>query len=98
MKEFRINGITYYVYEATAIAECDNGDESKRQDVLLVIDTNGIEVDQRVVYGHDMPEAEDDFNDICEDAFAWEIADDDVRCPELGDGNRPWERYVWSVE
>ena len=30
MKEFKICGITYYVYQATAIAECDEGDESKR--------------------------------------------------------------------
>lgn len=98
MKKFKTNGISYYVFDATAIAACDNENEDARQDVLLVVSTNGTETDQRVVFGHDMPETEDDFNDICEDAFAWEIADDDVRCPELGDGNRPWERYVWSVE
>lgn len=96
-KKFVIYGIAYYVYEATAIAECDEGDESKRQNVLLVIDTNGTEVDRHVVFGYDMPETEDDFNAICEDANAWEPADDNVRCPELGDGERPWEKYFWNA-
>lgn len=86
MKKFAIYGIAYYIYEATAIAECDNGDERERQDVLLIIDTNGIEVDRHVVFGYDMPKTEDDFNAICEDANAWESADDSVRCSELGEG------------
>lgn len=97
MKEFKICGITYYVYQATAIAECDEGDESKRQDVLLVIDTNGIEVDARVVFEWEFPETVEDFNDICDDANAWGRADDSVRCPELGDGERPWENYIWNA-
>lgn len=96
MRKFIIDGITYYVYEATAIAECDEGDESNRQDALLVITTDGTEVDQYVVFGYDMPETEDDFNAICEDENAWEPADDSVRCSELGDGERPWEKYIWS--
>lgn len=98
MKKFIVNGVAYYVYPATAIAVCDEEDEGKRQNVLLVISANGTEIDRNVVFGYDMPESEEDFDSICDDFSAWELTSDNVRCPELGDGIRQWENYVWGVE
>ena len=94
MKKMKQFG-NYRVFTCSAIAECDNNDESKRQDALLVIGTDGTETTQYVVFGYDMPESEEGFLDICDDPSAWESADENVRCPELGEGACPWKGYEW---
>lgn len=85
----------YNVFRCSAIAESDNNDESKRQDALLVIGSDGTETTQYVVFGHDMPNDDEGFAEICEDPTAWEGADENVRCPELGTGSCPWKDYEW---
>lgn len=61
------------IENATAIALCDEEDESRRQDVLLVSSTTewGEGVDQ-LVFGWQMPETYEDWRDMCEDSGAWE--------------------------
>lgn len=73
MKFYR-NGIEYTVLNCTAVAACDHGDLSKGQRALVVYADNGTETAKHIVFGWDMPETETDFNDMCEDAGAWEAA------------------------
>lgn len=69
---FYQNGISYTISNVTAIASCDNGNEESRQAALLVIADNGTEKTEDVVFGWMMPEDGEAFNDMCEDASAWE--------------------------
>lgn len=73
MKKFELNGAKYSVIECTAIADCDNNDESKRQEALLVLmrDEDGECRDDSIVFGWNMPETVEDFMDMCEDSYAW---------------------------
>lgn len=70
----------YEIEEITAIAACnldDENPEESRQDALLVTIVNneaGIK-DEFVVFGFEMPEDEEDFENICEDSGAWESYD-----------------------
>ena len=68
---FDIDGISYEITRHTAIAQCDNGDESQRQDALLVVSDNGTETNEYVVFGWDMPEKPEDLDDMAEDINAW---------------------------
>lgn len=72
MKIFNINGTEYAVEICTAICAADGGDESKRQDALLVYSERDGEKFEEVVFGYDMPEAVEAFRDMCEDFAAWE--------------------------
>lgn len=103
MKMFRREDSAYWVYPCTAISRVDDEDlknESARQDALLVISNDGTEVDQHVVFGcWEMPGNEQDFDQILDNWENWEYAgdNDSVRCPELGEGKKPWEKYFWSL-
>ena len=72
MKTFEINGTEYSVETCTAICGADLGDESKRQDALLVSSEDGGEKFEFVVFGWEMPETSEDFSDMCDDSSAWE--------------------------
>ena len=75
----------------TAIADCDNGDESCRQDALLVKSVLGSgERFDRVVFGWPMPKTHDDWNEMKEDSCAWEplAFDHKVRLEEESDRER----------
>lgn len=64
----------YAVEPCTAIALCDDGNESKRQNALLVsCETNGGEAVRHVVFGWNMPETGADFSEMAADPAAWEI-------------------------
>ena len=60
------------VENCTAICAADCGDESKRQDALLVSSERDGEKFQDVVFGYDMPETVEAFLDMCDDYAAWE--------------------------
>lgn len=80
MKKFEIEGIEYICTSATAIAECDNGNEACRQNVIVVdAFCDGINTMSHIVFGYDMdmPETVDEFNEMCEDYGAWEIMTDE---------------------
>ena len=72
MKTFEINGTEYTVESCTAICGSDLGDESKRQDAILVTSENGGEKFEFVVFGWEMPETAEDLSDMCDDSSAWE--------------------------
>lgn len=72
MKTFNINGTEYTVEICTAICGADRGDESKRQDALLVSSERDGEMFNDVVFGCEMPDTEENFLDICADYAAWE--------------------------
>ena len=72
MKTFEINGTEYTVESCTAICGSDLGDESKRQDAILVTSENGGEKFEFVVFGWEMPETAADLSDMCDDSSAWE--------------------------
>lgn len=68
MKTFEINGKAYEIKPCTAICFVELGDESKRQEALLVTCRDS----EYVVFGYDMPETMDGFLSMCEDEYAWE--------------------------
>lgn len=72
MKIFCINGTEYAVEICAAICAADGGDESKRQDALLVYGERDGEKFEEVVFGYDMPETVEAFRDMCADYAAWE--------------------------
>ena len=72
MKTFEINNTEYTMESCTAICGSDLGDESKRQDAILVTSENGGEKSEFVVFGWEMPETSEDFSDMCDDSSAWE--------------------------
>lgn len=99
MKNFEINAIAYAVENCTAICAADCGDESKRQDALLVSSERDGEKFQDVVFGYDMPETVEAFLDMCDDYAAWEtdaaviasVRITEVRpYPGRGDTERGW--------
>ena len=68
----------YTVTEVTAIAVSIGEDtEDKRQNALLLtnIDEDSGEKFEAVVFGYNMPEDEDEFNDIMADYYAWDTYD-----------------------
>lgn len=79
MKMFKLMGFTGgdYVYTCecvSAIAECDNHLEEKRQFALLVICENmdsGEKV-KHVVFGYESPNTIEEFIDMAEEVSAWE--------------------------
>ena len=73
MKTFEINGTEYTVEPCTAICAADAGDESKRQDALLVSCEYNGELFESIVLGYDMPETVEAFRDMCADYAAWEM-------------------------
>ena len=72
MKTFEINNTEYTVESCTAICGSDLGDDSKRQDAILVTSENGGEKSEFVVFGWEMPETAEDLSDMCDDSSAWE--------------------------
>ena len=72
MKQFEINGIEYTIEDCTAICGADCGDESKRQEALLVSSERDGEKFEEVVFGYEMPETEENFLDMCDDSAVWE--------------------------
>lgn len=62
----------YRVTKCTAIAQCDHGDETKRQNALMVESTINGETAEYIVFGWEMPSCGSEFEIICEDASAWE--------------------------
>ena len=72
MKTFEIDGTNYAIELCTAICAADAGDESKRQNALLVSCEYNGELFESIVFGYDMPETEEAFDDICADSSAWE--------------------------
>ena len=78
MKRFTAYGVDYEVYNITAIADCDDCDEAKRQDALRVISkAYGDETGDYVVFGYAMPETDDDFFNMYTDLGAWEPIEDE---------------------
>lgn len=72
MNLFEVNGTEYTIEDCTAICAADCGEESKRQDALLVSSERDGEKFEEVVFGYEMPETEENFRDMCEDYAAWE--------------------------
>lgn len=72
MKQFEIDNTEYTIERCTAICAADCGEESKRQDALLVTSERDGEKFEEVVFGYEMPETEENFLDICENYAAWE--------------------------
>lgn len=72
MKQFEIDNTEYTIERCTAICAADCGEESKRQDALLVTSERDGEKFKEVVFGYEMPETEENFLDICENYAAWE--------------------------
>jgi hypothetical protein len=70
-KTFTIDNNKYTVIEVTAVASCDM-ETADRQNALLVINYQNGEKFEKVVFGYDMPETTEDFNDMCGDSGAWE--------------------------
>lgn len=70
-KTFIINNTEYTVTACTAVAYCDleTGD---RQNALLVVSYQNGAKFEKVVFGHKMPETDEDFSDMYEDSSAWE--------------------------
>lgn len=67
----------YTVTEVTAIAVSIGEDtEDKRQNALLITQIDDSGKFEAVVFGHNMPEDEDDFNNIMEDYYAWDTYDE----------------------
>ena len=67
----------YTVTEVTAIAVSIGEDtEDKRQNALLITEIDDSEKFEAVVFGYNMPEDEDDFNNIMEDFYAWDTYDE----------------------
>ena len=63
----------YTVTEVTAIAVSIGEDtEDKRQNALLITQIDDSGKFEAVVFGYNMPEDEDDFNNIMEDFYAWD--------------------------
>ena len=70
-KIFTVGGTKYTVITCTAVAACDL-DTNDRQDALLVVTYRNGDKIEKVVFGYDMPETAEDFEDMCEDSNAWE--------------------------
>lgn len=70
-KTFSIDSTKYTVIEVTAIASCDM-DTADRQNALLVVNYLNGEKFEKVVFGYELPETEEDFEDMCSDSNAWE--------------------------
>ena len=78
MKRFTAYGVDYEVSTITAIAYCDDCNEAKRQNALRVISkAYGDETGDYVVFGHEMPETDDDFFNMYTDLGAWEPIEDE---------------------
>lgn len=74
MKEatFKLYGSEYILRTGTAICCAELGDESRRQEVVIVeTDFHG-EKFVNVVFGWPMPKSLDEFRAMAEDSSAWE--------------------------
>lgn len=70
---FTVDGADYTVEPCTAICYAELGDESKRQDALLVTSELNGEKCEYVVFGWLMPEDYDAFCEMCDlSPGAWE--------------------------
>jgi hypothetical protein len=67
-KTYTINNSEYTVETVTAIAECDNGNEDRRQPALLVSNEYNGETHEEVVFGWSLDDLEndEDFQNLCE--------------------------------
>lgn len=69
MKKFN----EYTVEAVTAIAlSAGDTSEADRQEALLVSSEVNGEMFEAVVFGWTMPDSDEDFNEMCEDAVAWD--------------------------
>lgn len=73
---FSAYGEQYTISTITAIAYCDDCDEAKRQNALMIVNERFGEEAAYVVFGYEMPETEDDFFNIYTDTSAWEMIED----------------------
>ena len=67
-KTYIIENIEYTIIPCEAIAL----DDYTHQDALLVSSKQNGEKFDKVVFGYEMPETIEDFDDMCEDSSAWE--------------------------
>lgn len=72
-KTFDFHGTEYTVSRCTAIADVDDYKEECRQNALLVSSTtDGGERINYVVFGYEMPEDDEEFAAMSEDAMMWD--------------------------
>ena len=72
-KTLTFEGSKYTIKEITAIAYCDDFNEECRQDALLVTTVaDSGEKFEWVVFGYNMPDDEDDFENMEAEPYAWE--------------------------
>ena len=83
----------YTVAKCTAIAQCDQGDESKRQDALMVESRMNDEVAEYIVFGWTMPADAEEFAHMCEDASAWGPIEENHKLQFI---YAPVTKYFWS--
>lgn len=68
-KTFTIDNTEYTVTTCTAIAL---GDVSEQEALLVENTADSGEMFQKVVFGYEMPETAEDFEEMCDDSGAWE--------------------------
>lgn len=74
MKKFE----EHEIFPCTAIALCDEEQEDCRQNALLVRSEEACgEIVEKLVFGWALPDTEDDWRAMCEDASAWEALCDE---------------------
>lgn len=72
-KTYKMYGTEYTIITCTAIALCDEENEASRQDGLMVTSTGDSgERFEYVVFGWEVPETSEGFNDMLKDDSAWE--------------------------
>lgn len=72
-KTFTVKGTEYTVEDVTAVIACDGEYiEDYRQGALLVTMIDSGEKIKSVVFGHYMPENENEFSDMLEDYGSWD--------------------------
>lgn len=80
--KFTINGTEYTIVSCSAIAISAN--DTERQNALLVSCCMNGEKSEYVVFGHAMPETDDDFMLMCDDPWAWSSNQEDLKTVKLG--------------
>lgn len=71
-KTFTIDNTEYSVTTCTAIPACELDNGSIEEALLVENAADSGETFQFVVFGYEMPETVEDFEDMCEDSCAWE--------------------------
>lgn len=69
MKKF---GNHHVIYECTAIAGCDSGEEQRQNALYTITYGEGGEKIEFVIFGFEMPQSEDEWETMCEEESAWE--------------------------